>query len=191
MAAEMQRHRHEITKQNSGKTSEKAPADRASLCCWRCHQRVRSYTDIYIYICSCNAFIDLLNCPSVLLSASRRWSMFRQDIYDELSLWLLPISFILLFFPFTLDFLHLLREAAQNIEQKLYERDLRLVRCDLLHGTVRAMLRAREDRIEFASEKREPVEGCWKKTLESGVLFWVQERFELKCCRRCARGCEC
>lgn len=27
------------------------------------------HTPIYIYICSSNAFIDLLNCPSVLLSA--------------------------------------------------------------------------------------------------------------------------
>lgn len=62
--------------------------------------------------------------------------MFCQDTYDELSPWLLPISFILFFFfSFILGFLHLLRKAVQNIEQKLYERDLRLVRCDLLHGT--------------------------------------------------------
>lgn len=133
MAAEMQRHRHEITKQNSGKTSEKAPADRASLCCWRCHQRVRSYTDMYI--CSSNAFIDLLNCPSVLLSARTLAYVLSRHIRRAFTLATSYLFYSVFFFSFTLGFLHLLRKAVQNIEQKLYERDLRLVRCDLLHGT--------------------------------------------------------
>lgn len=129
----MQRHRHEITKQNSGKTSEKAPADRASLYCWRCHQRVRSYTDMYI--CSSNAFIDLLNCLSVLLSARTLAYVLSRHIRRAFTLATSYLFYSVFFFSFTLGFLHLLRKTVQNIEQKLYERDLRLVRCDLLHGT--------------------------------------------------------
>lgn len=86
-----------------------------------------------IYICGCNAFIDLLNCPSVLLSA-RTLAYVSRHIRRAFTL-VTSYLFYSVFSPFTLNFLHLLREAAQNIEQKLYERDLHLVRCDLLHGT--------------------------------------------------------